>query len=71
MLIIARESDGDVPTTRAEIDINEATQQEEMRLEFGPLAFIVSLDRAHEAMEQIRTKLIDVGYFAPPLNKAG
>ncbi len=71
MLVVARQQDGDVEHVAAEIDLNEDANQEEMRLELGPLAFIVSLDRAYELSAAIRNKLIEVGYFAPPIKQAG
>jgi hypothetical protein len=66
MLVVAREQDGDVTTTAAVLDLNEDTDTYEMRLELGPLAFIVGLDRAAELAEQIRDQLIEANYFAPP-----
>lgn len=66
MLVVAREKDGDVASTAAVLDLNEDTDTYEMRLELGPLAFIVSLDRAADLAEQIRNELISLNYFSPP-----
>lgn len=70
MLVVARESDGDVGYTHVGLDLNEDTGVEEVRIELGPLAFITTIDRAAILAEQIRSVLYDIGQYTMPLHRA-